>query len=119
MRKVTRRLTVAGALAIALTGCGGGGGSTGTSSAVFNAHQTQGATTCGQKAVKIELHGSGCETVKTMIDLLNGRAKRSVLTIADEFGHTKWICVKPSHSLYAPLRCASDKQSFAMRFSRH
>jgi hypothetical protein len=119
MRELTRWLAVAGAIAIALVGCGGGAGSSGASSTALAPDQTQGTTSCGQKDVRIELHDSSCETVETMINLLNGRAKHSVLTLADEFGKVKWVCMKPSHSLYAPLRCASGKRSFAMTFSSH
>lgn len=119
MRQLTRWVIVVSVLATALVGCGGGNGSAGASSTVLNADQSHGSTTCGQRGVRIELHASTCETVMTMIDLLNGRAEHSVLTVADEFGTVKWVCVKPSHSLYAPLHCASGKRSFAMTFSTH
>lgn len=119
MRQLTRWLAVACALAVALVGCGGGGGSAGASSTALDRDQTQGVTNCGDKDARIELRGSSCETVETMISLINGRAKRSVLTVTDEYGKVKWVCVKPSHSLYAPLRCASGKRSFAITFSPH
>ena len=111
-------ILIAGALLLAVAGCGGGGSDDSTAARpAFNVDQEQGMSTCGQSGATVELHGVNCEVVQAMITILDGRSKRSTLTLSDERGTASWVCTKPSRSLYAPLHCSRGARYFTIRFS--
>jgi hypothetical protein len=111
-------ILIAGAIMLAVTGCGGGGGENSTAAkSAFNADQEQGTTTCGHPGATVELHGVDCELVQAMIAILDGSSRRSTLTLSDDRGKTSWICTKPSRSSYAPLGCSHGTRYFTIEFA--
>lgn len=103
---------VAAIIAVAvLAGCGGGV----RTARQEAAEQNQGASTCGAKAGYVFiLHRVDCEVANTLIVMLNDRARRSTITVADSLGDRgTWVCTF-SPPVVGPLHCHDGDRFFTV-----
>lgn len=62
------------------------------------------------------LHGVECEMANSMIVTLNGRARRSTITMADDLGHrTTWVCTA-ARPIVGPVHFSDGKRSFTIEY---